>query len=337
MTHPTDVDKYQVIRPLGSGHFGQVYHAFDRALRADKAIKILKAKDPNEFLTHLKEGQILVRCRHKHIVSINEANIFDVSGEQRVVLDLEYIPEGSLEGALHDRWVSVREAISYIRGALLGLEHAHSQGFLHRDIKPGNILLAPAGAKLSDFGLATDAGASLYGSPRGYITHLPPEYFSDASTSALTDVFATGITLFRAVSNISDWRSVSRSVPDCRRHVEAGTLIKQIGYGGFVPASVRRIISKACHPDPVKRFQSAQEFGQQLDKLRFGIDWVRIGDVAWRGRSGDDTYEAIVEERSRVLTVTKNNRKVTAHCGRFTSLAEASSALDSHVAETTFA
>lgn len=337
MTHLTDVDKYQVLCPLGSGHFGQVYHAFDRALRTDKAIKILKAKDPNEFLTHLKEGQILVKCRHKHIVAINEANIFDVSGEKRVVLDLEYIPEGSLEGALHDRWVSVREAVPYIRGALLGLEHAHSQGFLHRDIKPGNILLAPAGAKLSDFGLATDAGTSLYGSPRGYTTHLPPEYFTDASTSALTDIFSAGITLFRAVSNISDWRSVSGSVPNFRRHVEAGTLIKKIGYGRFVPASVRRIISKACHPEPAKRFQSAQEFGQQLDKLRFGIDWVRVDNVVWRGRSGDDTYEAMVDDNSRALTVTKNRRKVTAYCRKFASMAEAISALDSHVAETTLA
>ena len=337
MTHPTDVDKYQVIRPLGSGHFGQVYQAFDRALQTYKAIKILRAKDPKEFLSHLKEGQILARCRHKHIVAINEANVFDVSGEQRVVLDLEYIPEGSLEGALRDRWVSVREAISYVRGALLGLEHAHSQGFLHRDIKPANILLAPVGAKLSDFGLATDAGASLFGSPRGYITHLPPEYFADSSTSALTDVFATGMTLYRAVANINDWRAVSGSVPNCRMHVEAGTLIKQLGYAEFVPGCVRRIISKACHPDSSKRYQSAQEFGQKLDKLRFGIDWVRIGDVSWRGLSGNDIYEAMVEEKSRTLTVTKNKRKVTALCRPFASLAEAISALDSHVAETTFA
>lgn len=279
MTHPIAVDKYQIMRPLGSGHFGQVYHAFDRALQTEKAIKILNAKDPDEFLTHLKEGQILVKCRHKHIVAINEANIFDVDGEQRIVLDLEYIPEGSLEGALNDRWVSTREAVTYIRGALLGLEYAHSQGFLHRDIKPGNILLASTGSKLSDFGLATDAGVLLNGSPRGYVTHLPPEYFTDASTSVMTDVYAAGITLFRAVSNISDWRSVSRSVPDGRKHVEAGTLIKKIGYGEFVPDQIRRIISKACHPDPAKRFQSAQEFGQRLDKLRFGIDWVRVGDV----------------------------------------------------------
>jgi len=296
--------------------------------------RIAQAIAAGFFNSLLKEGQILVRCRHKHIVSINEANIFDVDGEQRVVLDLEYIPEGSLEGALSNRWVSVREAITYIRGALLGLEHAHSQGFLHRDIKPGNILLSPTGAKLSDFGLATDAGSLLHGSPRGYITHLPPEYFTSASTSALTDIYAAGITLFRAVSNIDDWRAVSRSVPNCRMHVEAGTLLKEIGFSQFVPDQVRRIISKACHADPTKRFQSASEFGQSLDKLRFGIDWIKTSDFLWRGRLEGDTYEASVDGKSFSLTVTKNGRRVTASCARYSSLAEAIAGLESHVATT---
>lgn len=155
MSAPASIDKYQLIKPLGSGHFGQVFHAFDRALMTEKAIKVLKVTDPTQFLQHLEEAQILRACTHKHIVTINEANIFPVNGEQRVVLDLEYIPEGSLEGAMEARWVSAKEAITYIRGTLSGLEHAHAQGILHRDIKPGNILLAPNAAKLSDFGLAT--------------------------------------------------------------------------------------------------------------------------------------------------------------------------------------
>jgi serine/threonine protein kinase len=96
MAHPTLIDKYQIIKPLGDGQFGQVYHAFDRALKAEKAIKVLKTNDPSKFLESLAEAQILSRCKHKHIVSINEANVFMVERERRVVLDLEYIPEGSL-------------------------------------------------------------------------------------------------------------------------------------------------------------------------------------------------------------------------------------------------
>lgn len=335
MTHPSTIDKYQIIRPLGGGHFGQVYHAFDRALRADKAIKILKTTDPKTFLASLKEAQILNLCKHKHIVSINEANIFKVNNDQRVILDLEYIPEGSLESALSSRWVSVRDAVSYIRGALVGLEHAHVQGFLHRDIKPGNILLAPNASKLSDFGLATQPGPAAYGSGQGYITHLPREYFIDRKTSARTDIFAAGITLFRAVSNIADWKSVLTALPNARSLVENGNLISTLGFHAYIPDSVRRIIRKACNADPNCRYQSASDFRQQLDRLRFAIDWVRLSDCEWRGTSDSGIHSVKVEASKRTLTVKKNNRRVTSECGVHSTLSQALDGMHTYVANTT--
>ncbi|BAU47785.1 serine/threonine protein kinase [Sulfurifustis variabilis] len=335
MTHPTSIDKYQIIKPLGSGHFGQVYHAFDRALKAEKAIKVLKTTDPNTFLESLKEAQILNRCNHKHIVAINEANIFRVDKELRVVLDLEYVPEGSLEAALETRWLSIRDAISYLRGALVGLEHAHSEGFLHRDIKPGNILLAPNTPKLSDFGLATQPGPAAYGSAQGYTTHLPPEFFTDRTTSQLTDIFAAGITLFRAVSNIADWRAVLSAIPNSRRHVERGTLIQSIGFESYIPSAVQRIIRKACSPNPDNRYQTASAFRQQLDRLRFAIDWVRNNDLEWIGAIGSDAFEASVDDSKNLLTVKRNGRRVTEQCRSFPTLSEALKALHEYVAETT--
>lgn len=335
MSHPASIDKYQIIKSLGSGQYGQVYHAFDRALKADKAIKVLKTTDPSTFLEGLKEAQILNRCNHKHIVSINEANIFMVGNEQRVVLDLEFIPEGSLESALESRWLSIRDAVSYVRGALVGLEHAHSQGFLHRDIKPGNILLTPNAPKLSDFGLATQPGAATYGSAQGYITHLPPEFFSRRNTSVQTDVFAAGVTLYRAVSNISNWAAVLSMIPNTRRHVERGTLIQAIGFESYIPPVVQRIIRKACASNPGKRYQTASAFRQQLDKLRFSVDWVQNTEFEWQGVSGSDIFDAIVNEPKRLVTVKKNGRRLTERCGSYSTLSDAVSALHELVATTT--
>lgn len=337
MPIPQAINKYQVIKELGSGHFGEVLHAFDRALKADKAIKVLNVTDPNQFVARLEEAQLLQRCAHKHIVAINEANVFPVNGHPRVVLDLEYVPEGSLEAAMAVRWVSIQEAVSYIRGALLGLEHAHDNGILHRDIKPGNILLSPKCAKLSDFGLATAVAANQVGSAQGYTTHLAPEFYRTQATSALTDVFAMGITLFRVLGNIADWSAVTNAIPKKLEKIRQGKLVPTVGYPEFVPAALRRIVNKACHADPAKRYQSANEFGQKLDALRFGIDWIRNSDLSWSGSSGNVEYTAQVDLSRNSLVVKKNGRRQTSLCGVFDSVDEAAVGLHRHIAESTLA
>jgi len=335
MSHPVIINKYQVVEPLGHGAFGQVYRVIDRALQTEKAIKILGITDPTKFLASLEEAQILNKCRHKHIVTINEANIFHVDGNARVILDLEYIPEGSLEGALQSRWVSIKESVQYLRGALQGLEHAHAQGILHRDIKPGNILLGNTGAKLSDFGLATETAVDLIGSAKGYTTHLPPEYFTARVTNIQSDVFAAGITLFRALSNISQWHPIVHAIPNLRAKIESGNLIGQIGFESFIPKRLNNIIRKACAVDPSKRYATAQEFRQKLDGLRFGVDWIALSDFHWEGFAGNDTYSIEVDPHSFSLSFKKNGRRTVAKCKTFPSLSEAISSMHTEVANTT--
>ena len=333
---PATIDKYHVISPLGAGNFGQVFHVFDRALGAEKAIKVLLTTDTSEFMQSLQEAQILNKCQHKHIVTINEANIFPVNGTRRVVLDLEYICEGSLEAALASRWVSIRESVGYIRGALHGLEHAHAQGFLHRDVKPGNILLSPMTPKLSDFGLATDAGLSLIGSGKGYRPHLPPDYYANASTTVQTDVFAVGVTLFRALSNMPDWRTVISAVPNLPQHLEAGTLIQRLGFEDFIPESLRRIVRKACHPDPSKRFATAHALGQRLDTIRFNVDWIRLTDNEWQGYCSETKLHRCVADLTKYeVTVSVNGRRIRNQCQRHSSRVEAIAHMNNYVAATT--
>jgi serine/threonine protein kinase len=335
MRHPDSIDKYQIIEHLGSGSFGDVYRVLDRALQAEKAIKVLGVTDPAELSQSLKEAQILKQCSHKHIVEINEANIFDVMGSPRVVLDFEYIAEGSLEDALSNRWVSIPDAVRYLQGALQGLEYAHSQGFLHRDIKPGNILLSGSTAKLSDFGLATDTRSRLFGSAQGYTTHLPPEFWTTQQTTVQSDVFACGVTLFRAVFNISDWQAVVEALPDARSKIENGTLIDSIGFESFIPKPLQKIIRKACHPEPAKRYQSVLDFRQQLDRLRFGVDWIKTGEFSWKGRQGKDVFTLEVDPGKFGLEFKKNNRRKNEKCAQYGDLGAVIHHMKSLVAETT--
>lgn len=335
MSPPPFIDKYQIIKPLGSGFFGEVFHVIDRALSAEKAIKVLADTDPSTLIRNLQEAQILNRCRHKHIVTINEANIFNVSGQRRVVLDLEFVPEGSLEAALRSRWISTKETVMYIRGVLHGLEHAHRHGFLHRDVKPGNILLAKANPKLSDFGLATASGATLLGSGRGYRPHLPPEYYKKSGTSVRTDIFAVGMTMYRSLGNISDWRALINATTNVAHHFQEGSLLEKLGFEGFVPETIRRIVRKACNVNPLKRYTTAAEFGQQLDALRFAVDWFKVADNEWQGFEEDKQHRCFLEVRTGKVTVMVNGRRVSGLCQRHANEHQAITEMHKHIAKTT--
>lgn len=146
-----------------------------------------------------------------------------------------------------------------------------------------------------------------------------------------------GVTLFRAVCNLSDWRAITNAIPKKIEHIEKGALIRKIGYPDFVPSAIRRIINKACAADPAKRFGTATEFGQRLDALRFSIDWLRDSDFEWAGSDGTHHYEATVDPQSNNLTVKKNGRRIKEFCQQHTSLDEAVVALHEHIAATVMA
>src|SRR5690606_19310174 len=330
----TTIDKYKIIKPLGGGHFGDVYLALDRALNTEKAIKILKTSEPDKFLKGLDEAQILKRCEHEHIVKINEANIFQIGTDLKVVLDLEFIKEGSLEQALGQRWVPISESVEHLRKALRGLEHAHSENILHRDIKPGNILLSPRAAKLSDFGLATEVNVGAIGSDQGYITQLPPEFFATPITNVQSDIYATGITLYRSVNNISNWEKIVCVIPNYEDAIMHGKLIQKIDFIDSTPDRIKRIIRRACHADPSKRYATAQEFRQALDRLRYNIDWKKICDFKWIADRPDE-YEIYVESTKRSLTVKKNGRRIRNQCQSFDTLEAAVKAMHDFIAKTT--
>jgi len=326
-THPSEIDKYEIIRHLGSGHFGNVYLSNDRALDQIKAIKVLDVPDPNNFMKELEEAQILNKCRHKHIVEVNEANLYDVNSKLSVIIDMEYIEGGSLESLMENQFISVINGVEIVRDVLFGLEHAHTQGILHRDIKPANIMLGKNTAKLSDFGLATSMNQGKAGSPRGYITHLAPEYFTNATTSIVTDIFAVGITLYRVVCNISDWRALIGTLPNPRYVIQRGKLISMLGYPPHVPSQIRRIINKACHINPSQRYKSASDMRKAIDKLRPGIKWNFVNSQKWEGSCCHTrtTHEISIETKRtghHVITK-KNGRKVTAECKFFSQQNEA--------------
>ncbi len=328
--------KYVIQKKLGGGHFGDVYLAHDRALACNKAIKIITIADPTEIMQKLEEAQILDKCRHKHIVQINEANIFNDGSNNLLVLDLEYLPEGSLEGEMEKRWISIKEACIRISCVLSGLYFAHSNGYLHRDVKPGNVLICGDSTKLSDFGLATTS-LTLVGSDQGYLAHCPPEFYVTRQTTIHTDVFAVGLTLFRVANNITRWRELLGRMPRVQDYILNGTLIKAVGHQNYIPDKIKRIINKACNADPTKRYTNAIEMKNALDSLRFGIEWYKLTDNQWSGFESGDNYDIEIVQISTgfELVFKKNNRRDNTKCVLYQNVFMAREAMEVLVSETT--
>lgn len=334
------IGKYELLKHLGNGAFGDVFLAHDHALNTQKAIKILNAPNPNEVMKKLEEAQILHKCMHKNIVRINEANVFQINSASHVVIDMEYLPDGSFENSIETNSVSIHSVLRIIIDCLFALEHAHINGILHRDVKPANIMLCNFGAKLSDFGLATVLGLQTAGSPRGYKTHLPPEYFVYRNTTVLTDIYAAGITLFRACNYISDWEGSIRRLHDPENLIRSGQLINALGFAPFIPQKLKRIINKACAPDPSHRYQSAAEFRQALERLSPRIDWNPTAQSAFGGvcvQNGALFSIALATTKTAFnVELKKNGRRQAADCASFTDLNSAYKHLYGYVSSSLF-
>ena len=338
MLSDKQINKYLLEKPLGAGQFGTVYLALDSALNQKKAIKVLDVDDADDFILKLKEAEILNKCRHKHIVTINEANIFIVDSEPKVIIDMELISGGSLESLMERKFISLKEARTIFIDILFGLEFAHMNDILHRDIKPANIMIADNCAKLSDFGLATIVGSQEFEPDFGYVSHIAPELMNDGESSILTDIYAAGITLFRVINNLKNWKEIIRNLDDLCMLLSKGSLISEIGYYKYVPSKLKRIINKATNKDSRKRFQNADEFRKALEKLTPSIDWVPKSDLLWEGIDKNNVIHSIeITPKAKVfsLDVKKNRRKVTNECSEFSTMGEAQESMADYISKTT--
>jgi eukaryotic-like serine/threonine-protein kinase len=148
------VGKYEIKKFLGSGAFGSVYEAVDTLLQRHCALKFVRNSNPTQFVAHY-EAMVLNKCRHDRIVNVHAVDVLQLqNGETLAVIEMEYCGDGSVETLLQKKFLSIRRSVRIIIDVCYGLEHAHRQAVLHRDIKPPNIMVAGSRYKLSDFGLA---------------------------------------------------------------------------------------------------------------------------------------------------------------------------------------
>ncbi|MCN0180390.1 serine/threonine-protein kinase, partial [Salinispora arenicola] len=206
-------DRYRLIAPHGQGGMGRVWKARDEVLHRIVAIKELV---PPPSLTDeerremrersLREARAIARLNH-----INVVRIFDVlrtDGDPWIVM--EYVPSKSLQDTLAEQGpVSPARAVQIGLGVLAALRAAHKSGVMHRDVKPGNVLLGDDGrVVLTDFGLATvpgDPNVTRTGMVLGSPAYIAPERARDGTAGPEADLWSLGATLYAAVEGKSPY------------------------------------------------------------------------------------------------------------------------------------
>lgn len=314
MTAP-NIDKYRIKDFLGNGAFGDVYLCYDPFLDKEIAVKVIKVPDPEKFVNAVKEGRILDMCRHRHIVDVKDVRATFFSGNPVVIIVMEYLPNGSIQKQIERRFISVKESCQIIGDSLLGLEHAHNQNVLHRDIKPGNILFDDNGAaKLSDFGFAINYHAE-NSDVLGYMPHQPLEVIEGSAMDKLSDIYATGVTFYRMINNANDLIFNFASREEWKRAVKKDLFPPRI-FCKHIPEKVIKVLLKSIHKKKDVRFQDCREFRQALEKINFFIDWVGVGLDLWTGSCESDNYEIIKYKKRTgwVIDFRKNGTRRSEHC-----------------------
>ena len=262
------IGRYQVIRDIGSGGFAAVYRALDTVLEREIALKVMfpfLAADPTYVDRFQREAKVAARLEHPNIVPIYDYGEF----EGKLFLVMKLMTGGSLEEELSISRLPFDRALNITTQIAAGLDFAHGRGIVHRDVKPGNVLLDEHGtAVLGDFGLVkalsgTAVSQTLTDTITGTPAFLPPEIWNGEKASPASDIYALACLVFEM---LTARRLYDAPTPPgiMLKHFQPPDLIS--GWPDSVPGGIQDVLKKGLAPEPKDRFPSAGEFASELAK-----------------------------------------------------------------------
>jgi len=283
LTPGTRIGVYEVLSPLGAGGMGEVFRARDTRLQRDVAIKALPAefaRDPERLSRFEREAKLLASVTHPHI-----AGIFGLEeSEGHRYLVLEFVEGETLAQRLDRGPLPIGDALQIARQVAAALESAHESGVAHRDLKPGNVMITPAGdAKVLDFGLAkggmgnaSSSDVSLSHSPTmthgvtgagvilGTAAYMSPEQARGRTVDKRTDIWSFGCVLFECLTGRQAFSGDTVSDMIARileREPEWDTLPAR------TPDRVRDLLRRCLEKDARKRLRDIGDARIELDEI----------------------------------------------------------------------
>ena len=274
--------RYRVDELIGRGGMASVYRGYDLTLGRDVAIKILKRElaEDSAFRTRFRlEAQAASRMSNPAIVRVYDAGEDSEAAMDGTISHIPYIVMELVHGRLlkdilTEGPVPVADAVRYTDGILEALEYSHRAGVVHRDIKPGNVMVTDAGqVKVMDFGIAravSDSSSTVAETTTilGTAAYFSPEQAKGEAVDARADLYSTGVVLYELLTGRQPFRGDS-PVAVAYQHVSE-TPVPPTEVVDSLPRALDAVVLRALAKDPFQRFPDAATFRDALDAATDG-------------------------------------------------------------------
>ncbi|MBR0674462.1 serine/threonine-protein kinase, partial [Neoroseomonas soli] len=259
--------KYEVRGTLGAGAMGTVYDAVDRIIERRVAIKVVNRpneSDPEAVEAHARfrrEAQAAGRLSHPNIVGVYDYG----ENQTQAWIVMELVEGGSLKGRIDkNQRFTIPEIVRIMGEVCAALNYSHQRGVVHRDIKPGNIMMTTDGqVKIADFGIARLENSSMtqVGTLIGTPSYMAPEQFRGEPVDLRADIWAAGVMLYQLLTGEKPFEGGFSAVMHKALHTEPPPP-SQLSV--TTPRAFDAVIAHALAKRPDDRFRSAAEFGEAI-------------------------------------------------------------------------
>jgi serine/threonine-protein kinase len=278
MATPTDVaGRYRLDRRLGAGGMSTVFLALDKVLERRVAVKLLAehlAEDEAFVARFRREALAAAKLQHPNVVQVFDSG--RDSDSERHYIVMEYVEGPSCADLIREeKELGVEQAVRYVVDACNGLDYAHRAGVVHRDVKPGNLLISTeTGAlKLADFGIAKAAEQTRItqvGSVLGTAAYLSPEQARGEEAGPASDIYSLGVCAYQFLAGRLPHEYSSLTELALKQQSDQVEAIRPSR--PEVPDALDRAIRLALHVDPEQRYSSALEMAQAVSAGARGED-----------------------------------------------------------------